>query len=485
MRLAVLLVELILCVHAFASVSSPTVHVWEQDQLLMPLFAESGLSPAGCGSSVAVDGDWLVSGCVTYNHYRDPIDPYSSLLFGTAVAASHSLSLIAVGIPYYETQGVEAGEVHLYSLEGSTWVRLCRIPLPTEAHKWDAQFGAALSFADDRLVISSTFGLWYADAESGWDMAQKVALPSGTNYGSFLSYSNGILAAGFASSTVVIDDERLQVAGKVAIYDTTVPDWYLEDAQGEPEGLVQVLSSPKPTDNGFFGGALAIDVGVTSVRLAVGERYAQVPSEIGWFGAQVALRGDILTVAGAPFGFPGYVSQFQHDSAYMQWVSSVQDWQGGFYNETDYFGECLASDPLTDTILVGSSIIPQASGGPGGGVYVMRTASVMLPSSSISVQPYDISPGCTGSATFSLFHTDETLYPHDLLGRISVYFMGPGRSQYGDPQPVTYSGGQNQCEYRAHLTVPTDPYIVSEDGKIMFAVWLDGQFVTSRTVWWE
>lgn len=181
---------------------------WTQEAFIKPAFAKTNLM---FGSSVAIDGDWLVVGAVGDSSDQNNIvyDPVG--VIGNA-------------------NSISSGAVYIYKRTGTSWAFYSYIK-PKNNHAY-MNFGSSVAISGDTIVVGSIY--------------EKSA--------------EGLVLNG----TAVSNDVSLSEAGAVYVYKLSGAVW----------NQSAYIKPPYPTSNGNFGNSVAI-YGDTIVVGSTGESSSQ------------------------------------------------------------------------------------------------------------------------------------------------------------------------------------------------------------------
>lgn len=201
----------------------------------------------------------------------------SSDYFGKSVAVSHDGSTIAIGAVLNDTSGLNAGQVRVYSWDGSAWLQ---IGDALNGERADDRFGFAIALSENARVLAVGAPQYDADGQNAgqakvysWDGAawQLRGLPitgtsSSDRLGSAidLSVDGGVVAIGSPGS-----DGNGQDAGRVSVFSWNGSDWeqkgFLLNGQADGDGAgsslalsasgdVIAIGAPYNSGNGALAG---------------------------------------------------------------------------------------------------------------------------------------------------------------------------------------------------------------------------------------
>lgn len=235
--------------------------------------------------------------------------PANGDLFGRSVAASEKY--LAIGAPFDDSAGVDAGRVYLFNASRAGLIRAIQSPNPSAGE----YFGWSLAFAGDRVLVAAPGG----DA-GGPDAGAAYVFETAT--GSILhTLQKPLPVAGdyFRWSAAATQGEILVVAIGDDIGAINSGAVYLFNASSS---LVRGFPNPAPGETDQFG----LSVGVTGGRMVVGTPYddtwapdgaaaylidtasgillqafqSPIPMTQDYFGWSVAAFGNTIVV-GAPY----------------------------------------------------------------------------------------------------------------------------------------------------------------------------------------
>lgn len=356
--------------------------------------------------------------------------PAASDAFGRALACNAAWA--AVGVPSDDDRASNAGRVELRARAGETFVPHTTLYAPDAAT--NAEFGTAVVFADNLLVVSaglaklsgiSTGRVYvFGQVEGSWTLMQTIECPvptTGDLFGCAMAYRDGLLVIGSRGNRPT----GLAGSGSVFVFRRTGGEFQYETQ----------ITAPTPRTSAGFGYAVAVDGDAIAVgapfetRDAVTERgaaYVFRRSGTTWsleqdftgvtyasrFGCAVALENDRLAV--------GSFGDANLAGAVFTWRRS-----GGWYATADLRNGSLSNTRFGNTIamsgnrlLVGNRLDLNASGSTvlyvdngsdwvkQGAVYMGGTPSIAGDHALIGDPQLDRSGNDSGGASVVLWASD-------------------------------------------------------------------------------
>lgn len=350
--------------------------LWIFQQKLAP---PAGASVNRYGSAVAISGDTAVIGSTesrqvyVYKRVQDKWTEQQTISyspgesrdnFGRALALSSDTLL--VGVPDANTDG----QVYVYGLSGSTWIRK-QILAPSDGAGFGIDFGSALALKDDTAMVSATVGTGqvYVFVRSGgtWTQQQKLttsdALVANDHFGGSIAMSG---------DTAFVGASGKQVAGQV---------WqgqvYVYVRSGGTWTEQQKLIASDGAGGDGFGQALALSddtavIGAPNKQLGIRKDCGQVyiygrsgntwteqqkliasdGTTNGLFGSEIALSGSLAFISADQAA-----SQSPHQGQVYVYTRAGSTWteqqkltkpNGASF---DYFGYAIAVSG--DTAVIG------------------------------------------------------------------------------------------------------------------------------------
>jgi hypothetical protein len=250
---------------------------WVQEAYLK---AETPVDNGFCGIAVAIWKDTIAMGCVRASEFGNgaamPGEAYVYVrnggkwtqqarltlpgndinLFGHTVALEGDR--LAIGAPYEDTGGANAGALYVYERSGDKWGEPVR--LAADQPHTRGSMGWSVALSGDRLVAGSVerVGLdanpngpgaafVYTHSSSGWSAPARLPAPKlddGATFGG---------AVAISGDTIVVGASRGELL-------TTTPagEAFVFDRSGDTWGFTQKLVSTYPRNSNFFGGSVAL-----------------------------------------------------------------------------------------------------------------------------------------------------------------------------------------------------------------------------------
>jgi hypothetical protein len=190
-----------------------------------------------------------------------PGDAAAGDLFGSSVAVSGDT--MVVGAPTNDTNGVDAGSAYVFVREGSTWTEAATLT-PDDAAAGD-RFGCSVSVSGDTAIVGA-----YLDSDNGGS--------SGSAYV-------------FARS-----GSTWSQAAKLTPHDGAALDLF--GLSVSVDGDTALVGAPFDDDSGMESGSAYVFSRSGSVWTQSAKLTAADGAEADWFGGSVSVSGDI-TVVGA------------------------------------------------------------------------------------------------------------------------------------------------------------------------------------------
>ena len=337
---------------------------WIQSQKLTPNIPvdreEFGYSIAASGNLIVVgapqsnrdanDGGsaWIfVSNGVSYLEAARIASPTASLngRFGSDVEVSDgAIRTLAVGAAGESTQGVAAGQVHLFEEVQGAWVHRQSLQgnaVPTAQD----EFGLSLALSGEALAVGSpgedipggasnvgAVRVFRRSIEGLWNLEAVIASPMPSESGEFgraVSLSGEVLAVG-----AYREDAGAESSGRVHIFRRQKGAWVHESSLQCPQvgvgaefgasvaldrDALIVGATRLDTGNGTTGGAFLFRRSLTFDWQCYGRLTSQNPQAAEFAGTAVALRnldvamGAPLRSVGAPYQGAAYIAALAAD----------------------------------------------------------------------------------------------------------------------------------------------------------------------------
>jgi len=194
-----------------------------------------------------------------------PADGFNGAVFGERVALDGDVAVI--GAPSDREIALNSGAAYVYRRVGESWVEEQKLtPIGASASDF---FGSSVAVFDDLIVVGSlehsdlgiATGAAYVFRHNGatWVEEQRLALVDGESldlFGVAVDVYGDALVVGADSRDVALEDE----AGSAYVYRFSGVAWEME----------AVLTAGIPSEDAFFGGAVALDGSNGTERLIVG-----------------------------------------------------------------------------------------------------------------------------------------------------------------------------------------------------------------------
>lgn len=249
---------------------------WSQVQKLTPA---APVDREEFGTSVSLRGPWLAVGApladregtdagsawifdsngVNFTQVQRlvPPAPQPGALFGCSIALDGSGSArIAIGARREAVNGVQAGAVHIFRREGSTWVHEGRVVAPGVVTEGD-DFGQSIALHGNTLAVGTpnedvtevnAGGVHVFQLQGSAWVHEALVLPPNPEplgeFGNAVTLQDTVLAIG-----AYREDGGGADAGRVHVFSRGAAGW----------GFTQSLQAPAPTAGAEFGSSLAID----------------------------------------------------------------------------------------------------------------------------------------------------------------------------------------------------------------------------------
>ena len=330
---------------------------WSQVQKLTPA---APVDREEFGTSVSLRGPWLAVGApladregtdtgsawifesngvnFTQAQRLIPPDPQPGALFGCSLALDGAgAARVAIGARREAVNGVQAGAVHIFRREGSTWVHEGRVVAPGVVTEGD-DFGQSIALHGDTLAVGTpnedlaavnAGGVHVFRLQGSSWVHEALVLPPNPEplgeFGNAVALPGTVLAIG-----AYREDGGGADAGRVHVFSRGTAGW----------GITQSLQAPAPTAGAEFGSSVAIDgdallVGAVRATLSStqqsGGAYLFRTGPMGW--APLAMLGQAAAQSsefmGASVGLSGMVvaigAPLRSQSALHQGAVSVVD----------------------------------------------------------------------------------------------------------------------------------------------------------------
>jgi hypothetical protein len=312
--------------------------------------------------SISLKAQWIqvgneLNGESTYDYY------------GYSTCLSSDGSIIAIGSPYVDSNGSNAGRVQIYKNINDTWLQIGE---DIDGQATNDLFGSSISLNTDGTIIA--IGAYFSDnyeiddgcvqiyenindtwVQIGEDIVGKA---TEDHFGNFVSLnSNGSIVAIGAFG----NDENGSEAGQVRIFENINASWIQigEDINGESSGdkfsgvslssngLILAASAPFNDNNGSEIGNVKVFRNITGTWTQIGEDInGNIVGELSGYSISLSSDGTIIAI-GAPStnsngSNEGHVRIFQNIN--NSWIQIGEDINGEAYDDLFGYSIRLNSD---------------------------------------------------------------------------------------------------------------------------------------------